>query len=91
MTVVQTPTPTIRVITKFAFFNRLYQYEVVAIEASTDADTVHFLKAFGYASCVDLNSDLAIDAANKFLTLLLVADQARVDALLADGTEDEKY
>lgn len=91
MAVVVVVQPTIRVITKSAFFRRFSQAEITAIQSSTDADVVYFMDDYGYATSVDLDFDITINGLNRLVTIGLLSDQARADALLVDGTDTERY
>ena len=80
----------IRKISVGSFRRRLTTTEKVAIESSTDPVVKVLDKDLMASSYVDLDFQQVIDGLAYLLSVGILANQARVDELLAGGTEDER-
>lgn len=79
----------VRNITKRAFMRRFTSAERSAIRKSTDDDVIDIHEDLKMASKVDLKLQDTIDAVN-YLAGVNILQSHRVEAILADGTEEEK-
>lgn len=82
--------PKVRLITKRSFMQRFTQAERIAIRNSNDDIVIDIHEDLKMASNVDLDLE-ALPLALQYLNALGILEADRIDELLVDGLESEKF